>query len=554
MKEKLKKVTVVIKDKWNGFSKAVKIMICCIPVALIAIIVILANILNHKSTTVLYSGLTTDEAAEIASTITDMGIEDVKMNDKGEVIVPSDQADKLRMELSVKGYPKSSSDYSIWNDGIDLWSTAKDKQEVARQQREARIEATLRQLDAVRDAQAILAIPETKDYVITEKEEVPTCSITIQLQDGEELTNAEVRAIFSLVSKSVDGLTYDNISVVDTKGRSYQWISPEDEEVDEKDASGTAVGYRRLAFQRDMQMAIKNALDDQLTKMYGENGYAINVSAILDFDPKRVVSTEYVPVDKNNTGVLEHKNEVETNTTLNNANGLVGTTPNADLSPDYPTVNGTDDGQTYYYKKNEEQYDVTNIKTTTERDGYKIEKLSVGVGINATNMTAAEKESIASMVAASAGTTVDNVSVHNTAFALTTNNGTNGIGSNNGVIITPTDKNRNLLIILVIVLGVVLIGLLIASLLMNRSRKMKIKRRQEQALAAAQAAAAEGGNRVGDSPEQPQEVDFNIASLTEEAGKESRETILKREIAEFAKSSPEIVASIISNMLREENQ
>ena len=554
MKEKLKKVTVVIKDKWNGFSKAVKIMICCIPVALIAIIVILANILNHKSTTVLYSGLTTDEAAEIASTITDMGIEDVKMNDKGEVIVPSDQADKLRMELSVKGYPKSSSDYSIWNDGIDLWSTAKDKQEVARQQREARIEATLRQLDAVRDAQAILAIPETKDYVITEKEEVPTCSITIQLQDGEELTNAEVRAIFSLVSKSVDGLTYDNISVVDTKGRSYQWISPEDEEVDEKDASGTAVGYRRLAFQRDMQMAIKNALDDQLTKMYGENGYAINVSAILDFDPKRVVSTEYVPVDKNNTGVLEHKNEVETNTALNNANGLVGTTPNADLSPDYPTVNGTDEGQTYYYKKNEEQYDVTNIKTTTERDGYKIEKLSVGVGINATNMTAAEKESIASMVAASAGTTVDNVSVHNTAFALTTNNGTNGIGSNNGVIITPTDKNRNLLIILVIVLGVVLIGLLIASLLMNRSRKMKIKRRQEQALAAAQAAAAEGGNRVGDSPEQPQEVDFNIASLTEEAGKESRETILKREIAEFAKSSPEIVASIISNMLREENQ
>ena len=553
MKEKLKKVTVVVKEKWSGFSKAVKIMICCIPVALIAIIVILANVLNNKSTTVLYSGLTTDEAAEIASTITDMGIKDVKMSDKGEVIVPSDQADKLRMELSVKGYPKSSSDYSIWNDGVDLWSTAKDKQEVARQQREARIEATLRQLDAVRNAQAILAIPETKDYVITEKEEVPTCSITIQLQDGEELTNAEVRAIFSLVSKSVDGLTYDNISVVDTQGRSYQWISPEDEAADEKDASGTAVGYRRLAFQRDMQIALKNSLDEQLTKMYGENGYAISVSAILDFDAKRVVSTEYVPVDENNTGVLEHKNEVETNTTLDNANGLVGTTPNADLSPDYPTVDGVTDGQTYYYKKNEEQYDVTNIKTTTERDGYKIEKLSVGVGINATNMTQAEKESIAAMVAASAGTTVDNVSVHNTAFALTTNNGSNGIGSNTGVIITPTDKNRNLLIILVIVLGVVLIGLLIASLLMTRSRKKKIRRRQELALAAAQASATDNSGAAAPQ-EAPQEVDFKIAILTEEAGKESLETILKREIAEFAKSSPDIVASIISNMIREENE
>ena len=53
-------------------------------------------------------------------------------------------------------------------------------------------------------------------------------------------------------------------------------------------------------------------------------------------------------------------------------------------------------------------------------------------------------------------------------------------------------------------------------------------------------------------PQVPEEIDFNIASLTEEAGKESRETILKREIADFTQNSPEIVAMIIKNMLREE--
>ena len=550
MKEKFKKVTVVVKEKWSGFSKAVKICVCAIPVALIAIIIILANILNHKSTIVLYSGLTTDEAAEISSVITDMGIKDVKMTDKGEVIVPSDQADSLRMQLSVQGYPKTSADYSIWNDGVDLWSTDSDKKEVARQQREARIANTLRQMDAVRDASATLSIPETKDYVITEKEEIPTCAITLQLQDGEELTNAQVRAIFALVSKSVDGLTYDNISVIDTQGRSYQWISPEDEAADEKDASGVAVGQRRLAFQRDMQMALKKDLDAQLSKMFGENGYTINVSTTLDFDPKRVVSTEYVPVDENNTGVKEHENKVETSTTLNNNDGLVGDTPNADNSPDYPTYDGVADGQTYYYNKDETQYDVTNIKTTTERDGYKIERLSVGVGVNQTNMTVADREALAAMVAASAGTVAANVSVYNMPFAITSPNGT-GIGNNpNNLIITP-DRNRNMLIVLVIVLGVVLIGLLIASLMMSRSRKKKIRRRQELALAAAQAAATDGGNTT-ERPEITEEVEFNLASLTEEAGKESRETILKREIAEFAKSSPDIVASIIRNMMREE--
>ena len=526
MKEKLKNVTVVIKEKWSGFSNVVRVAICAVPVVLIAIIIILANVLNRKGTTVLYSGLSSAEATEIAGVITEMGVADVKMTGDGDIVVPSDQVDELRMQLSVQGYPKSSTDYSIWNDGVNLWSTDSDKRELARQQREANIAATLRRLNAVRDAAVNLSISQTRDYVITQKEEIPTCAVTLQLQDGNELTNAEVRAIFAVVSKSVDGLTYDNISVVDTQGRSYQWISPEDEAALEKDASGTAVGYRRLQFQRDMQIGIKNALDDQLTKMFGKNGYAISVSATLDFDPTKVVSTEYIPVEGTDHGVLEHENSVETNTNLNNGAGLVGVDPNADLSPDYPTINEVVDGQTYYYAKDEKQYDVTNIKTTTERDGYKIERLSVGVGINQTNMTEAERESIARMVAASAGTDLANV-----------------YGGSDDI--DPTHPGAE---------SWSSIGLLIASLMMSRSRKKKIRRRQEQALAAAQAAAMDSGGYSAEGAEMPQEVDFNIASLTEEAGKESRETILKREIAEFAQSSPDIVASIIRNMLREENE
>ena len=104
---------------------------------------------------------------------------------------------------------------------------------------------------------------------------------------------------------------------------------------------------------------------------------------------------------------------------------------------------------------------------------------------------------------------------------------------------------------IVVGLGILLILLLIISLFMSRSRKKKIRHRQEQALAAAAAANAGTAPAAADQ-ETPEEVDFNIASLTEEANKESRETILKREIAEFSNTNPEIVASIIKNMLREE--
>lgn len=552
MNERVKKVTTFVKDKWTGFSKAVKIMVVAIPVALIAIIIILAIMLSHKDEVVLYSGLTTAEQGEIAAAITELGVTDVRVKSNGDVVVPDDQVDYLRMQLAVQGFPKSGSNYDIWNDGIDLWSTDKDKQEVQRQQRETQIGAALTNLKAVRTATVRLDIPTTKDYVITETEEIPTCSVQLELAGEEELTYAEVRAIYNLVTSSVYGLTRDNVSITDTYLRNYDWVSPEEEAAGFEDKSGVSVGRRRLQFQHEMETAIKQSIDAMMTKIWGKNGYALNVSASLNFDDVEKTDTYYYPSGDGNTGVLNHDQYIKESINGAVAGGLVGVTPNGDQSPEYPTLDDLDEGEDFYYEKNERQFDVSNVITKIKGDGYKIDKLSVGVAINTAEMTQLERDYVASMVADAVGAEVDNVTVYNTLFALTGTGGTTvGVGDE-GIFTRPFDTYRNVLLIVVIALGIILIALLILSLCMSRSRKKKIRRRQEQALAAAQAAAAADVYNGGAEREMPQDIDFNIASLTEEAGKESRETILKREIADFAKTSPEIVASIIKNMLREE--
>lgn len=550
MNERVKKVTTFVKEKWTGFSTAVKIMVCAIPVALIAIIIILAVLLNHKNEVTLFTGLTTAEQGEIAAAISELGVANVSIKSNGDVVVPEDQADYLRMQLAVQGFPKDQSNYDIWNDGVDLWSTDSDKSEVARQQREALIASALTNLDAVRTASVRLALAPTDDYAITQKEEIPTCSVQLQLKDDYELTYSEVRAIYNLVTASVYNLTRDNVTVTDTKMRTYEWVSPEDEASENSDLSGVNVGRKRLQFQREMQQAIQQDLAASLGTIYGKGRYTVNVSAWLNFDAKKVVDTYYYPVDENNTGVLQHNNKILEYINSDVQGGIVGVTPNADQSPDYPTLDELDDGESFYYSKDEQQYDVSNIITTTEKDGYEVSSLSVGVFIDRDVMTQNERDMVASVVANAVGADIARVSVYNTVFALS-NNGTS-IGDGNGGFVTPVDTYRNVMLFVVIALGIILIALIILSLCMSRSRKKKIRRRQEQALAAAQAAAAADVYGGGAEHDMPQEVDFNIASLTEEAGKESRETILKREIADFAKSSPEIVASIIRNMLREE--
>ena len=560
MNEKLKTVVTTVKTKWTDASKMAKILIISIPVVVIAIIIVLCVMLNsNKSTAVLFSGLSALESGEIASAIQELGVTDVTVNTNGDIIVPAEKADSLRMQMWAQGYPKTTINYDIWNNGVDLWSTDTDKREVKRQQLESRLGATIASMDKIQSATANITLPEVSNYALSDNKGESQCAVFIQLKaDAEPLTNEEVRAIYRGVTTSVEGLTKENVSIMDSKLNSYEWVDPEldqPEEDEDTDKSGVDIARKRLEFEQEFVQVLKDGLGDMFTKMYGEDGFAFNVSARLNYDSRNTESTQYTPAEGTDHGVKDHEDKVTWGGALDEDGGIVGVTPNADLSPDYPTYTGLEDGQNYYYNKEEIQYSVSNVKETVTKDGYSIDSLSVGLVVNQTNMTQGERDALQAIVANAAGTTVDLVSVYNIPFALsaTNNGGANGDG-NLQIITPPVDTFRNTLLYVVVGLGIVLILLLVMTLMMSHSRKKKIRRRQEAAFAAAaqsgQTQTAAGA--TAQEQESPEEVDFNIASLTEEAAKESRETILKREISDFSKTNPEIVAQIIKNMMKAE--
>lgn len=560
MNEKLKTVVTTVKTKWTDASKMAKILIISIPVVVIAIIIVLCVMLNsNKSTAVLFSGLSVSESGEIASAIQELGVTDVTVNTNGDIIVPAEKADSLRMQMWAQGYPKTTINYDIWNNGVDLWSTDTDKREVKRQQLESRLGATIASMDKIQSATANITLPEVSNYALSDNKGESQCAVFIQLKaDAEPLTNEEVRAIYRGVTTSVEGLTKENVSIMDSKLNSYEWVDPEldqPEEDEDTDKSGVDIARKRLEFEQEFVQVLKDGLGDMFTKMYGEDGFAFNVSARLNYDSRNTESTQYTPAEGTDHGVKDHEDKVTWGGALDEDGGIVGVTPNADLSPDYPTYTGLEDGQNYYYNKEEIQYSVSNVKETVTKDGYSIDSLSVGLVVNQTNMTQGERDALQAIVANAAGTTVDLVSVYNIPFALsaTNNGGANGDG-NLQIITPPVDTFRNTLLYVVVGLGIVLILLLVMTLMMSHSRKKKIRRRQEAAFAAAaqsgQTQTAAGA--TAQEQESPEEVDFNIASLTEEAAKESRETILKREISDFSKTNPEIVAQIIKNMMKAE--
>ncbi len=549
MNERIKKILDAVKDKWKSFSTLIKVLIISIPIVLIAVIVVLIILFNRKDYVALFTGVESSEAGRIAQAVTELGVADVSVNGNGDIIVPENQADYLRMQLYMQGYGSSAiNNYDIYNNGVSLWSTDSDKRELARQQTETRLGATIATLEQVRTATVNLRIGEKKDYVITDEKSQPTCSVTLTLRDDERLDNATIRAIYRLVETSVEDLSRENISIIDSTGNLYEWVSPEEDS--NQDKSGVDIYKKRLEFEQSLTDILKEGMAEMLTKMYGEDGYAFNVTATLNYDAGSSTDTQYYPVDGTNAGVQSHVDQVYQSANETGEAGPVGVYNNGDISPDYPTYFAEQDINGFVYWKNEIEYKISNTVTTTEKDGYSIEAVTVALAVDQTNMTQAEREGLQELVAMAAGTSPANVSVFNMPFAIQGNTGTT-VGSGNAPIIwNNQDSYRDLLLFIVIALGILLVALLILSLLVSRSRKKKIRRRQEAAIAAAQA----GGFGAATSQESltPEESDFNIASLTQEAAKESRETILKREITDFAKSNPEIVASIIRNMLREE--
>lgn len=553
MNERVKKVITTTKEKWNGFSLRGRILIVTIPLVVIIAAIILTVVLNQKSNSVLFTGIESAEAGKIVTAIQELGVTDVTLNNNGDIVVPEDQVDYLRMQMYIQGYPSSSLDDDLYKSSVDLFSTESDKEEIKRQQRQARIEATLETLTPVKKAIVILTPPSIHNYVINSNQQEASASIVLHLNDGATLTDAQIRGVYNSVLKSVSVITIDNISVVDGDGNPLKWID-EDAENAKDDMTNAeldiAIAFKRTEFQQQLQKILYDNLSTMFDKMYGSENYAINVTAWLNYDEKYTESTEYTP-SYDQSGMIDHEIHITEGTNLDEDGGLVGVTPDADSSPDYPTYIGTEDGQVYYYDKDEIQYDVNNAKTQLRKDGYSIDSLSVSLVVNETNMTEAEREALQNVVAKAAGTTLDNVAVHNMVFALPDSD----VGSSSRpIVVSESDTMKNVLLYIVVGLGLLLILLLILSLFVSSSRKKKARRSAELAHATASAAISDSIESAEPKQTEVNEVDFNLASLTEEANKESKETLLKKEISDFSRTSPDIVASIIRNMLNQDSE
>lgn len=535
MKDKLSAFWSGFKDKWSSLAKNLRIFIITAVSVVIVAAIVLAIVLNQKGYTAIYTGLDSEESSQVVSAINELGITDVKMGTDGSISVPSDQADNVRMQLSIQGYPKSTFNFDVWNSGIGIWSTDTEKKVLQIQQLQTHLMKAINTISAVKNSYVIITMPENSNYVISTDSEEPRVSVKLDLKNGAQLTSDQVEGIYALVLNSLPGLERENISILDSDGK---LLSGENTTVEED-----VLYQSRLNFQEQMQSLLKSQLNDTLKKLYKD--YTINVNVKLNYDNSKSEYTIYTPSvaeDGTSGGMIESSTKNEGWGGIGSLSGVVGTTSNSDISPNYPTIKGDDDNQYYYQNSITVKRLVNTEIRQLEKNGYSVDKITAAVTVDQINMLEADKEQLREVIAFAIGADVANVTVANYPFVINGNNGTNGNGNtiNRGGSVDWT-------VYIILLLGLLVLALLIVAILTSNAKKKKRAKGKSQGGGRTGSGGTSGAGICRSQP-QPDE-EFNIQHL-DEYDDESKSAVLKKEIKDFSRTNPDVVAQLIRSMMK----
>ena len=274
-------------------------------VALLAVIggmVALVTWSRRPDFQLLYARMGDKDAAAVISYLESQNIPHQVTAGGTAVEVPSDQVYKLRMDLAGKGLPSGDGvGFEIFDKGQFGLSDFVQRTNYMRAV-QGELGRTITQLQGVRAARVMIVQPENR-LLLTEQNVKSTASVFVDLGGGR-LEMEQVNAIRHLVANAVEGLSVDQVAVVDNHGRVLS------EELKQDPTLGNASSQMRYRQQVEDYFAKK--VESMLAQVIGPGAAVVRVSADIEteastmteekFDPESaVVRSQTTSDDKSNT-------------------------------------------------------------------------------------------------------------------------------------------------------------------------------------------------------------------------------------------------------------
>ena len=283
MKERFDRLAEV----WNNLPSGRKFSI---GVAGIGILLLSGAILAFsgasKSMRMLVSGADAKDLGEVVDVIKANKIEFEYGASGDSILVPEDQVANLRMELAMKGLPKSGDvGYEIFDEGNFGISDFVQRTNHTRAL-QGELARTISMMDSVRSAKVFVVKPENNLLLSEDPNDRPSASVYVDT-GGATLDKSNVNAIQFLVSRAVKGVNKSNVAVLDNQGNLLS------DEEGESGAAGVA-GQMMKAYQAQ-ERRLEQKIETMLARIVGQNNVVARVSVNLNTKSSTLLDEQFDP-------------------------------------------------------------------------------------------------------------------------------------------------------------------------------------------------------------------------------------------------------------------
>ncbi|MEG6617330.1 flagellar basal-body MS-ring/collar protein FliF [Peptococcaceae bacterium 1198_IL3148] len=378
------------KERWQSFSQRQKIATVLTTVAIaVSLFYISAYFLQTKYAPLL-SDLQVDEAGEIAEKLKSLNVK-YKITDQGKtIVVPEDQVYELRMQLASEGVlPGSGQGFELF-DQTKLAQTDFEQQVVYQRALQAELKRSIEAIDAVEQARVHLVLPEKSVFI--EEEGEASASVVVKLKPLAKMESAQVKGINDLLIGSVEGLTAENIHIIDTNGNTLNDFL---KTLSDPTMATNGQIQQQLEMRDQYQQNLEKRLKQFLTPVFGPGKAVAMVSVDLDFSQAQTTRKEIIPGE-----VVSEQTDSASGSGGNVAGGPAGTTSQMP-GTDYPAASGGGSGD-YNSESTTTNYQHGEEITVVDQPPGMVKRISTSVIVDS-NVETVDQQAIQQLVAAAIG-------------------------------------------------------------------------------------------------------------------------------------------------------
>lgn len=298
-----------------------KIMLPLLIIGSISLIVLVSRWSTQPEYAVLFSNLSTADSAAVVEKLKEQKVKYEIQGDGDTIAIsPPSMIHELRLMMAANGMPVGGKiGFEIFDsDNIGLTGFAERIK--LNRALQGELERTIGTIEGVSHVRVHITQPEKS--VFAKKGTEPTASVLLKLSKRDGLEKAQIIGITNLVAGSVEGLIPKNVSIVDSAGN---LLNPPEE--DEEKGFGVDTG--RMQYQRSLEKAYAERIEQMISRVIGPGKVIARVSADLDFSSNEREEETYDPA----TQVIRSERSVVEGTGITQRGGVPGVVSNLTNDP-----------------------------------------------------------------------------------------------------------------------------------------------------------------------------------------------------------------------------